>query len=301
MSNPEGSEPIWYFEVVYARKDEAKSLGAQWFPKPIKLWGTHDPAAAKRLAQIFRSANLEPLSSATAAGSTPNLDSSDPVWYFEVVYARKDEARSLGAKWFPKPIQCWGTHDPAAAKRLAQVFKPANLEPLIFIGEDRTFGGSQLYVDLIPSTAWKVNARSMLQKGEWDKVRRYIYRRANYCCEACGATESTKIQLEAHERWDYIEDGRGGGCQKLKRLIALCHWCHAATHMGLSQIQGRGDRAMQHLAQVNGISLQDARQRSREAFMLWHQRNHVRWVTDISMLKKSGILVVEPPSERNLS
>jgi hypothetical protein len=205
-----------------------------------------------------------------------------PVWYFEVEYGSKDEAKRLGATWFPD-IQLWGTHDPAAAKRLAQIFRSANLEPLNFIGEDRTFGGSQLYVDLIPIKARKVNARSMLPKGEWDMLRRYVYRRANNCCEACGAPKSPENWLEAHERWDYIEDGRGGGCQKLIRLVALCFWCHAATHMDYSICKRRRTRALKHLAKVKKISLAAAKRLSQDAHVLRYQRDSISWKTDVSV------------------
>lgn len=274
-----GEKPVWYFDVPYARKGEARALGARWFPRPIQCWGTPDPDVAKRLAETFNAACLPAL-------GIPQQQSNEKVWYFEVGVAQSNEAKELGAEWFPEPVQLWGTRDPTVAKRLVKMFKPVDTEPLHIIGEDRTFGGDRLYVDLIPKGAWTVNARSMLRSSEWGRVREHIYRRAEYRCECCGDGSG---QLEAHERWEYIEDGRGGGLQKLRRLLALCHWCHAATHMGLSGLKGKASEALEHLARVNGMSLKEAQNHVDDAFRLWHERNRISWDTDISILRDSGL------------
>jgi len=52
-------------------------------------------------------------------------------------------------------------------------------------------------------------------------LRRPIFQRVGYRCEACGAVEDreTRRWLEVYERWHY--DDRTG-VQSLRRLIALC-------------------------------------------------------------------------------
>jgi hypothetical protein len=43
-----------------------------------------------------------------------------------------------------------------------------------------------------------------------------------------------------HERWDYDD---ATGVQALRRLLALCRGCHASTHYGLAEVQGRDGEA----------------------------------------------------------
>ena len=111
-----------------------------------------------------------------------------------------------------------------------------------YVGEDRSFGGGELFVDLVPKTAWGKNARAVINKGDWDRVRKHVYARAGYKCECCGIDTrdetagpgGRKTRLEAHERWHY---NGATGVQTLKRLVALCHECHEATHFGLAQVR----------------------------------------------------------------
>ena len=104
------------------------------------------------------------------------------------------------------------------------------------IGEDRTYGGNQLFIDLIPRCCWFSSIRAALVKSDWDRVRHFVYQRAANKCECCNSTE----KLEAHERWEYDQEQQ---TQKLKRIIALCQKCHLATHFGRAQCIGYGDQA----------------------------------------------------------
>jgi hypothetical protein len=54
-------------------------------------------------------------------------------------------------------------------------------------------------------------------------LHRAVYRRANYRCEACGASE---VKLEAHHRIPREDGGRDA----LDNLVALCASCHRAAH-----------------------------------------------------------------------
>jgi hypothetical protein len=44
-----------------------------------------------------------------------------------------------------------------------------------------------------------------------------------------------------HERWDYHD---ATGAQALRRLLALGRGCHASTHYGLAEVQGRDGEAI---------------------------------------------------------
>ena len=159
--------------------------------------------------------------------------------------------------------------------------------PLTLPGEDRAFGGNNLFVDLVPKTAWFTNVRSQVSRADWDLLRKHIYARAGHRCEVCGATG----RLEAHERWDYFRN-----VQTLKRLIALCPACHEATHFGLAEVRGRDRAALAHLMQVNDWSRVQALDHVDRAFLLWAERSKQKWDIDLGMLLAVGIKVKNLPT-----
>ena len=151
--------------------------------------------------------------------------------YLAVPISEKDEVKSLGAKW-DNINKKWFTTVYSRNNQLLLEKWKINNTPVDLIGEDRNFGGNELFVDLIPQTCWFSNVRTCIHPSDWDRVRNYIYERTTYTCECCGVKTKDDIsngRLEAHERWEYDETNR---TQKLKRLIALCHQCHQATHIG---------------------------------------------------------------------
>ena len=155
-----------------------------------------------------------------------------------------------------------------------------------FPGEDRTFGGHYLYVDLIPKTTWFKNARSHMSVDDWKKVRTKVYNRANDMCEICGKRAPEKI--EAHERWSYDD---ATNVQKLERLIALCKMCHTTTHFGLAEIRGLGDVAFRHLMIVNGWTPQQANDHIDEAFRIWRYRSSKQYRLDLTILERTGVKI----------
>lgn len=165
--------------------------------------------------------------------------------------------------------------------------------PLILKGEDRTWGGkSDLFVDLIPSTSWFTNVRSVIRPCDWNRLRHLVYTRANGQCECCSASPATwGGSLEAHERWHY---NTRTGVQKLMRIIALCKMCHTVTHMGLADIRGVGDRARSHLMRVAKISRSDMENHCESASRIWSERSKRPWKLDLSIITNSGYELKKP-------
>lgn len=58
---------------------------------------------------------------------------------------------------------------------------------------------------------------------DWDRLRRRVYRRANYRCQNCGVGQ---VELHAH----HIVPLSVGGTNALSNLACLCRGCHAAIH-----------------------------------------------------------------------
>jgi hypothetical protein len=106
----------------------------------------------------------------------------------------------------------------------------------------------RLTIELVPETAWFRNLRSEISGEAWDKIRKDCYKNAGYVCEICGGV-GQRHPVECHEIWEYDD---GDKRQILRGVIALCPSCHEVKHIGLTQMRGGLDRAVSHMAEVNG-------------------------------------------------
>lgn len=161
-----------------------------------------------------------------------------------------------------------------------------------FVGENRNFGGSELYVDLIPSSCWFTNVRYCVKPSDWDKIRKKVYSRINYTCECCFRNcIKDKVPIEAHERWDYDYNTH---TQKLVRLVGLCKLCHLATHMGFAKISGKEHEAMEHLKKVRNFNSEQLREHIDMAYTIWMERNEFTWNLDLSLITSNGFEIIIP-------
>lgn len=170
-----------------------------------------------------------------------------------------------------------------------------NIELTHLIGEDRTFGGNDLFIDLIPSNCWFSNVRTNIKGSCWNKLRKLVYERVDNICECCGVKDEKKsleTRLEAHERWFYDDVTK---TQKLMRIIALCKLCHLATHFGYANLPhvNRGEEAKQHFMKVRNFTEEQFEKHEEEAFILWHERNSHTWILDLSLITDNNIDLVK--------
>lgn len=235
--------------------------------------------------------------------------------YLNVPYERKSEAKELGAK-FDWDRLLWYANEGNIdeLQRKFKIYEPLNN----IVGENRGFGGSELYVDMIPSQSWFRNLRTCLvNKDDWNIVRKHVFERVNYTCECCGLWckdskiydaedyvkptqymhESTvrelqkwnNIQLEAHERWSFDDSKK---VQKLERIIALCHRCHTVTHWGLAGIRGLHEEAEDHLMKVNKYTQDQCSKHITERTEFWRSLKE-DYKLDLSIIRNSGFDIVE--------
>jgi hypothetical protein len=92
--------------------------------------------------------------------------------------------------------------------------------------------------------------------------------------------------VECNEIWHYDDDRQR---HTLTGLIALCPSCHEVKHMGFSELRGKNDEAVAHLALVNGWSLQGAFDYVDKAFDVWRERSRHAWQLVITWLETQGI------------
>ena len=223
------------------------------------------------------------------------MDKSGTRVFLQVPYADRAEVKAFGAKWDKKERLWYFDHGKVSEEQASDLLtywgghKP--LEELK--GEDRTFGGDQLFVDLIPKTCWFQNVRVCVVPTDWDRLRKLVYTRVNNKCECCGASRRVR-RLEAHERWEYNPVSR---VQKLVRIIALCSACHKVTHIGHTKAMGkrrRGayKRAVAHLTKVRRLSQDECKRHIRNANELYKDRSKLRWTLDLSLITSNGFKLV---------
>jgi hypothetical protein len=139
---------------------------------------------------------------------------------------------------------------------------------------------ARLAVELVPEPCWWSNVRTIVDPPVWDQLRRQVYRHAHYRCEICG-DRGPEHPVEAHELWSY-DDLRH--VQRLERLIALCPACHEVKHLGLAHIRGVEQRALAHLARVNGWPSETVTLHTHRAFRVWQLRSEHAWNLDLTGL-----------------
>lgn len=210
--------------------------------------------------------------------------------WLDVPFSKKNEARSLGARWD------WGQYRwyaPSGTEKALRRWKGRPDISPILVGEDRTFGGP-LFIDLVPQTCWRTNARSLLSEVDWERVKRMARLRTDRRCELCGDSPS---KIDTHERWEFRAT-KTTRRQILRRLIALCPACHEATHMGLASVNGRAVEAMRHLRKIRKWTKRQTEIHEEEARALWVDRSSVYWTLDVSLLTRAGLKIADIPDRR---
>ena len=206
--------------------------------------------------------------------------------YLNIPYNDRKIAKEYGAGW-DKNLKRWFCEDD---NELCSIYDKYPDE-IIIQGEDRTIGGCELYIDMIPKTSYFKNVRSCFSIKDWNIIRNYIYKRAENRCECCGAKRSK--YLEAHERWIYDFDTK---IQKLIRIIALCKLCHQATHYGHSKMKKDIIKINEHIKKIRKINDEELNKHIEDAYEIWKERNKINWTIDLSIIINSGFNICEQPS-----
>lgn len=140
---------------------------------------------------------------------------------------------------------------------------------------------SRLSIELVPKSAHFQNARGVLTRTQWDRVKLLTCDAAAGACEICTA----RGDLESHEVWEWREESATHGVQRLVRTIALCAWCHRAKHWGHTEGMGYLPQARRHILTVNGWSEADLEAHIRHSWREWARLSKVEWTLDISVLE----------------
>jgi hypothetical protein len=142
----------------------------------------------------------------------------------------------------------------------------------------------KLTIELVPSTSWFTNLRSLMTERQWDFVRQACYVKARHRCEICNG-RGAKHPVECHEVWEY-DDKRN--TQTLLRTIALCPDCHKVKHIGLQMKIGMHafERSLTHFMHVNELTAEQAEEYVMMAFAQHHARSQREWTLDVSWIER---------------
>ena len=210
--------------------------------------------------------NLEKVLSGDEEVSADTLNTliDDTFHILFVPFEEKNEAKKLGAKWFAD-IKKWG---------VPFGYKITPFKKWL----------PKLDIELVPSTCWFSNIRTILSDGQWKMVSKIVRQKNNYTCLFCGIKDIPK-NIHCHEEWEYDHKNK---TQYLKRFVSICYKCHYVKHMGKSNVDGKGAMAKTQLMKVNGLNEMDAELYIENEFHLWKVRSLFEWDLDISKLEKMG-------------
>lgn len=214
------------------------------------------------------------------AGGRPPAPGPDDVQILLVPYARRGEARGLGATW-DGGLRAWTMPRRAAADM------PRGLLPL----RDRPgLAPPILRINLVPQTSWGRNLRALMDKEAWSSfARTHVYRSTGSLCLVCGG-RGPDWPVEADEVWHFDD---ATGMQRLAAVVPLCPACHEVRSAGLATANGRARDAARHLAWVERITQAAAKRRIDEALQVWVARSRRKWTIDVSIMsERYGIDVV---------
>jgi 5-methylcytosine-specific restriction endonuclease McrA len=144
----------------------------------------------------------------------------------------------------------------------------------------------KLTVELIPKTCHYSNVRTSIKSSDWDKIRLYIYEKAQYKCEICGDTglkQGYKHSVECHEIWKYNDKKK---IQKLIGFMALCPLCHQVKHAGRSMAMGKQNQLIQRIRKINQWDQSRVDQYLAESFEVNKERSTHEWALDLKLISK---------------
>lgn len=142
----------------------------------------------------------------------------------------------------------------------------------------------KLSIELVPSTSWYNNVRSIVKSKEWNIIRKKCYTLANNICEICGDNgfnQHISHNVECHEIWEYDDNNH---IQTLIGLIALCPYCHKTKHIGLARLNGEEHIAIKQLIKINNITKIEAIKYIDNCFEIWNKRNAFSWTLNTDYL-----------------
>jgi len=142
-------------------------------------------------------------------------------------------------------------------------------------------GSLKLTIELVPSSSWQNNLRSILKPKMWKELRDKVCKTSNDRCSIC----KRGGVIHAHEVWEY-EDANH--IQKLKDIIPLCYLCHSVKHIGFATLKGEtstNEKLIKHFMKVNNCDRIFFQKHLKNEFNKFEERSKYEWQLDLEKLK----------------
>ncbi len=176
---------------------------------------------------------------------------------------------------------------------------------------------SKLCPRLVPSPLWGLNLASIARIAPESAIaicddcsslvelvsRYWLSLDRSGKCEVCGGKgneidedwlycvfdrNNRSVDYEAREVFHAEEAANYKGIACLKRIRLLCDKCHLAKHQGYALVHGRKQEAIEHLANVNKISMNETVKLVSKAFSIHNELSKIRDWT-IKLCKLEGL------------
>lgn len=141
-----------------------------------------------------------------------------------------------------------------------------------------------LLPDMLPTTSWEANLRTVLSEQEWDRLRKFCYQAAGNTCVACGSRGEPHV--EAHESWKFDEKT---GVQTLRGLLCLCPTCHKAKHLGYANRIGLLPQVLDRLMWLNDWDERMLKYELAQVEARQEELSQRTWTLDLSFLRTYGV------------
>lgn len=147
----------------------------------------------------------------------------------------------------------------------------------------------------VPLPLWGWNLRSLLERQDWNRIRRDAYVASGRCCRICGGV-GEHHPVEADEIWVCDDDA----CvQSLSTVCAICPSCHGVRHWGRTAMLGNERVALAHMAYVNRLSIHECQHLIDARMKEWAQRSTQEWTLDITWVEKHYAMSPRPDARLN--
>lgn len=157
---------------------------------------------------------------------------------------------------------------------------------------------------LVPRPLWGHSACKLLaaqgREDDWRALRSVTLAEADNTCQACGHRQRRWMVCDEDWRYDAMEQ-----VASLTALRILCPACDAVCHLGhtaAARGQEASDRAVRHMARVNGTSIDEALFLIDQEWERWRQLSSIqRWVVRVTpglALRFPALRIVEIGDER---
>lgn len=128
---------------------------------------------------------------------------------------------------------------------------------------------------LVPRPLWGVSAYRLLKRSEWQQIRRAALTAAANTCAMCCVVRYRGMVCD--EDWSYVN-----GIALLREVQVVCPDCNAVIHFGRTNVAGYGQVALEHMARINGVTVEETVPLIDAAFAEWRERSQINWTVAIA-------------------